>query len=83
MKVTIDEIIKTLVTGSARDCRQLAERIKKHGIAPPSGYCIVPIEPTDKMLAWADVYAPLNHSDRRMAYRATYEAMLEASKDKP
>ena len=29
---------------------ELADRIEKHGIAPPDGWVLVPKEPTDEML---------------------------------
>lgn len=41
MKVTIDEIVQTLVSCGAS---QLASAIREHGISPPEGMCIVPIE---------------------------------------
>ena len=44
MKVTVDEIMQALKMDGANFHRNLiAEQIKQHGIAPPDGYCIVPI----------------------------------------
>ena len=45
-KVTIDEIVYALHIASVNlgGMKPLAERIKAHGIAPPEGMCIVPID---------------------------------------
>lgn len=64
MKVTIDEITDLLQIArygldDTRDtyflCQGLYERIKKHGIAPPEGYCIVPINTLKHWLELVDL----------------------------
>ena len=92
MKVTIDEITDLLQIAryglyDTRDtyflCQGLYERIKKHGIAPPEGMCIVPIEPTQAMYD-AGYYAGSIGSDcwDYAPPDETYKAMLSAVKEK-
>lgn len=87
MKVTIDEIVQTLVSCGAS---QLASAIREHGIAPPEGWVLVPVEPTDKMIyigghvnsEWLNDNAPLGESRYQKPIKGIYKAMLSAVKEK-
>jgi len=75
-QVTIDEIIDMLsfLARKANGATDLIPRIKKHGIAPPEGMCIVPIEPTQAMIeAGQDI-----SKNTAWTYSGCYKAMLEA-----
>lgn len=85
--ISVEEIIKTLVTGSARDCRQLADSIKANGISQPEGSEIVPINLTKEMReAFESDVAP--HSWVRTAVfindiQERYKAMINAAPRPP
>ena len=87
MKVTVQEVIDALCNSSTATVhvfkrQQLAERIRTHGIAPPDGMVLVPIEPTVEMLkAGCARHLPQSIGEERMAL--LYRAMLNAAKDKP
>lgn len=51
-QVTIDEIVKALEYLYAK--RDLIERIKQHGMAPPDGYVLVPVKSTEEMEEYAN-----------------------------
>lgn len=71
MKVPVDEIVKALEYLYAK--RDLIERIKQHGIAPPDGYVLVPVEPTEAM--WEEgSYMFSNDGDTRQVYQAMLAA---------
>ena len=75
MKVTVDEITQTLVSCGAS---QLASAIREHGIAPPNGYVLVPVEPTLSMRqAGNDAFpeAPLSITCGELS-AIIYKAML-------
>jgi len=74
--VTVQEVIDGLRSG-VNERWELAERIRTHGIAPPEGMVLVPIEPTVEMLYSADEEA----CKRGLLSIAliTYQAMLAAA----
>jgi hypothetical protein len=49
MRITPSDVIYVLLTGTARDCRVMAENIQKHGIVPPDGYVVMPSKLTSVM----------------------------------
>jgi len=68
-KVTIDEIVQTLVSCGAS---QLASAIREHGIAPPEGYCIVPVEILDLTRFMCSTWTAIDE----WAYKANGEALM-------
>jgi len=80
--VTVQEVINALTNPPGWiSAGELAERIRTPGIAPPDGYAIVPIEPTDDM-----AHAAVQHIDEDPHYyykwntaKDVYKAMLTAA----
>lgn len=57
--VTVQEVIDCLDYGDRMMCNQMVGRIRTHGIAPPDGMALVPIEPTVEMISAAEeAYIP-------------------------
>jgi hypothetical protein len=64
--VTVQEIVKALRKGIPVGAfrrfdlleanKKLVERIEQHGIAPPDGMVLVPVDPTDAMQTAHDMY---------------------------
>ena len=83
-QVNIDEIIdelKFLSRGAiGHSANEIADRIKAHGIAPPDGYVLVPVEPTWEMLD--AVCKECNDYEHKETIIKDYKAMLSAVKEK-
>ena len=79
-QVTVDEIIDELEFLSrgaiGHSANEIADRIKQHGIAPPEGYVLVPIEPTAFMIKCGQLGVTTTCTI------AIYKAMLSAVKEK-
>lgn len=78
--VTVQEVIERLEGLGNPKALDLIKRIRTHGIAPPDGYALVPIEPTVEMLkAGCARHLPQSIGEERMAL--LYRAMLEVAKE--
>lgn len=82
--VTVQEVIDCLDYGDRMMCNQMVGRIRTHGIAPPDGFAIVPIEPTEAMIEAGGKWTHDNSDvPAKKFYSGVYKAMLTAAKDKP
>lgn len=80
-QVTVQEVIDALCfrpdTYISAPFESLADRIRTHGIAPPEGMELVPIEPTVEMLKAGARHLPQSIGEERMAL--LYRAMLPSA----